>query len=30
MLAHVVVLLLITLVPTLSTWLPSISGLAVK
>lgn len=30
MLAHIVVLLLITLVPTISTWLPSISGLAVK
>ena len=30
MLAHIAVLLLITMVPALSTWLPSISGLAVK
>jgi C4-dicarboxylate transporter, DctM subunit len=30
MLAHIAVLLLITMVPTLSTWLPAISGLAVK
>ena len=30
MLAHIVVLLLITMVPAFSTWLPSISGLAVK
>ena len=30
MLAHLLVLLLITLMPQLSTWLPSVSGLAVK
>jgi tripartite ATP-independent transporter DctM subunit len=30
MLAHIAVLLLITMMPALSTWLPSISGLAVK
>jgi len=30
MLAHIAVLLLITMVPALSTWLPAISGLAVK
>jgi TRAP-type C4-dicarboxylate transport system permease large subunit len=30
MLAHIAVLLLITMVPAFSTWLPSISGLAVK
>jgi len=30
MLAHIVVLLLITLVPALSTWLPALSGLAVR
>jgi tripartite ATP-independent transporter DctM subunit len=30
MIAHGVMLLAITLVPTLSTWLPSVSGLAVK
>jgi len=30
MLAHLLVLLLITLMPQLSTWLPSLSGLAVK
>jgi tripartite ATP-independent transporter DctM subunit len=30
MLAHLVVLLLITLVPAISTWLPAISGLAVR
>ena len=30
MVAHIVVLLLITLVPVLSTWLPTLAGLAVK
>jgi len=30
MLAHLLVLMLITLVPVLSTWLPALSGLAVK
>ena len=30
MLAQIVVLLLITLVPAISTWLPALSGLAVK
>jgi TRAP-type C4-dicarboxylate transport system permease large subunit len=30
MLAHLLVLLLVTLVPALSTWLPALSGLAVR
>jgi TRAP-type C4-dicarboxylate transport system permease large subunit len=30
MVAHLAVLLLITLVPAISTWLPALSGLAVK
>jgi len=30
MLAHGLMLLAITLIPALSTWLPSLSGLAVK
>jgi TRAP-type C4-dicarboxylate transport system permease large subunit len=30
MLAHLLVLLMITLTPSLSTWLPALSGLAVK
>jgi len=30
MLAHIVVLMLITLVPAISTWLPALSGLSVK